>query len=126
MRAPTLDLEVLHTTQIANVRKEEKMIVRLVKIETDRTENIRGRIIERRYKYVIELWRWFKRPVYLRMIGDWVYAMNDDDTPIHVELTYSTLTATAFREVAMDYCSVEKAKEIIKLIKRNPDRFVLD
>lgn len=101
------------------------MIVRLVKIETDRTENIRGKVIERRYEYVIELWRWFRRPVYLRMIGDWVNAMNDDTT-IHVELTYSTLTATAFREVAMDYCNIERAKEIIKLIKRNPDRFVLD
>lgn len=102
------------------------MIVRLIKIETDRTENIRGRIIERRYKYVIELWRWFKRPVYLRMIGDWVHALNDDDKPIHVELTYSTLTATAFREVTCDYCSVERAREIIKLIKREPDKFVLD
>ena len=102
------------------------MIVRLVKIETDRTENIRGKVIERRYKYVIELLRWFKRPVYLRMIGDWVHALNDDAVPIHVELTYSTLTATAFREVTCDYCSVERAKEIIKLIKREPDRFILD
>ena len=102
------------------------MIVRLVKIETDRTENIRGKVIERRYKYVIELWRWFRRPVYLRMIGDWVYDMNTVDKPIHVELTYSTLTATAFREVTMDYCNIERAKEIIKLIKHNPDRFVLD
>ena len=102
------------------------MIVRLVKIETDRTENIRGKVIERRYKYVIELWRWFSRPVYLRMIGDWVNALNDDDAPIRVELTYSTLTATAFREVTCDYCNIERAKEIIKLIKRNPDRFVLD
>lgn len=101
------------------------MIVRLVKIETDRTENIRGKVIERRYKYVIELWRWFRRPVYLRMIGDWVHALNGD-APIHVELTYSTLTATAFREVTCDYCSVERAKEIIKLIKREPDRFILD
>lgn len=101
------------------------MIVRLIKIETDRTENIRGKVIERRYKYVIELWRWLRRPVYLRMIGDWVHSMNDG-TPIHVELTYSTLTATAFREVAMDYCSIERAREIIKLIKRDPDRFVLE
>lgn len=101
------------------------MIVRLIKIETDRTENIRGKVIERRYKYVIELWRLFRRPVYLRMTGDWVHALNGD-TPIHVELTYSTLTATAFREVTMDYCNIERAKEIIKLIKRNPDRFVLD
>lgn len=102
------------------------MIVRLVKIETDRTENIRGKVIERRYKYVIELWRWFRRPAYLRLIGNWEDALNDDDTPIHVELTYSTLTATAFREVTMDYCNIERAKEIIKLIKREPDRFVLD
>lgn len=102
------------------------MIVRLIKIETDRTENIRGKVIERRYKYVIELLRWFKRPVYLRMIGDWVHTMNDDAAPIYVELTYSTLSATAFREVTCDYCSVERAKEIIKLIRRNPDRFVLD
>lgn len=102
------------------------MIVRLVKIETDRTESITGKVIERRYKYVIELWRWFRRPVYLRMIGDWEDALNDDDKPIHVELIYSTLTATAFREVAMDYCNIERAKEIIKLIRRNPDRFVLD
>lgn len=102
------------------------MIVRLVKIETDRKESITGKVIERRYKYVIELWRWFRRPAYLRLIGDWVNALNDDAAPIHVELTYSTLTATAFREVACDYCSVERAKEIIKLIKHNPDRFVLD
>ena len=102
------------------------MIVRLVKIETDRTENIRGKVIERKYKYVIELWRWLKKPVYLRMIGDWVNALNDDAEPIHVELTYSTLTATAFRDVTMDYCSVERAKEIINLIRHNPDRFVLD
>ena len=102
------------------------MIVRLVKIETDRTESITGKVIEKRYKYVIELWRWFRRPAYLRLIGDWVHALNDDDTPIHVELTYSTLTATAFREVTMDYCSIERAREIIKLIKREPDRFVLD
>ena len=102
------------------------MIVRLTRIETDRTENIRGKVIERRYKYVIELWRWFRRPVYLRLIGDWVHALNDDEAPIRVELTYSTLIATAFREVTMDYCSVERAKEIINLIKHSPDRFVLD
>ena len=104
------------------------MIVRLVKIETDRKYNIRGKVIDRKYKYVIELLRWFKRPVYLRIIGgNWTSSnFLECDLPIHVELTYSTLTATAFREVAMDYCNIERAKEIIKLIKRNPDRFVLD
>ncbi len=102
------------------------MIVRLVKIETDRKESINGKVIERRYKYVIEVWRWFRRPMYLRMIGDWVHAFNDDEAPIRVELTYSTLTATAFREVACDYCNIKRAKEIINLIKHNPDRFVLD
>ena len=102
------------------------MIVRLVKIETDRTENIRGRIIERRYEYVIELWRWFRRPVYLRLLGGW-WDDYEHDRHIPAQLTYSARNATAFKDSALSkYGKVDMAKEIINLIKRNPDRFVLD
>ena len=102
------------------------MIVRLIKIENYRKVSITGKVIERRYEYVIELWRWFRRPVYLRLLGGW---WDDYEHGRHIpaQVTYSARNATAFKDSALSkYGKVDMAREIINLIRRNPDRFVLD
>ena len=102
------------------------MIVRLIKIETDRKVNIRGKVIERRHEYVIELLRWFRRPVYLRLNGGW-WEDYEHGRSIPAQLTYSAHHATAFKNAALSkYGMVEMARELINIIKHDPDRFVLD
>lgn len=102
------------------------MIVTLKRFTIATTRNIKGRVVVRRYGYVIALKRhWWNKPRYLRLIHDWPEALNNGND-CKIELKESFMDATTFKEGgAMDYCNVTAAKTIIGMIKEQPDKFIL-
>ena len=103
------------------------MLLRLHKIERDSLRNINGRLISRRYGYIIVRRRLFRKPMYLRLLPGW-YSCYSKGEPCKVEFTSCKSHATEFREDGETIGCLRKstALKIIKAIKNNPDNFILN
>ena len=103
------------------------MWLRLHKIERGSKRNVNGKVVSRRYCYIIIAHRWFRKPRYLRLLPGWFDAYFKGE-PCKVELTRYEGTATEFREdkETSGYLRKSIALELIEAIKENPDNFILN
>ena len=62
------------------------MWLRLQRIERDAKYNVNGKVVSRRYYYVIAVHRWFKHTKYLRMLPGW-FDNYTQGIPCEVQLT---------------------------------------
>lgn len=97
------------------------MWFKVKRYEHNRVRNVNGKVISRTYSYIIVAKRWFKKPRYLRLLPGW-YDLFTEGGICKVELTGNISTATDFR----DDDGRRKAEEVIRKIKEEPDRFVLN
>ena len=103
------------------------MWLRLQRCEIDAKRNVKGMVVSRRHCYIIVANRWFRKPLYLRMLPGWFDAFLKGE-PCKVEFTRYKWHATEFRE-DMETCSYLRkstALELIEAIKKNPDNFILN
>lgn len=103
------------------------MWLSLHRIERGSRRNVKGKVVNRRYCYLIAVNRLFRRPLYLRLTPGWF----DDylkGEPCTVELTRYKGYATEFREdkETSSYLRKSTALELIEAIKKNPDNFILN
>jgi len=103
------------------------MWLRLHRIERGFKRNVIGKVVSRRYCYIIVAYRWFRKPLYLRLIHNWFDAYFKGE-PCKVELTSHKGQATEFRddEDTCGYMRKSIALELIEAIKENPDNFILN
>lgn len=102
------------------------MWLRLHKIERGSKRNVNGKVVSRRYYYIIVAHRWFRKPLYLRLLPGWFDAYFKGE-PCKLELTSHKGYATEFREdkETSGYLRKSIALELIESIKENPDNFIL-
>jgi hypothetical protein len=103
------------------------MRLRLHKIERGSRRNVKGKVVSRRYCYIIVAHRWFRKPLYLRLLPNWFDAYMKGE-PCNVELTRYKGQATEFRDdkETISYLKKSRALELLKAIKKNPDNFILN
>jgi hypothetical protein len=97
------------------------MRFKVKRYEHNRVRNVHGKVISRTYSYIIVVRRWFKKPMYLRLLPGW-YDLFTEGGVCKVELTSNISNATDFR----DDDGLRKAEKVIRKIKEEPDKFVLN
>ena len=104
------------------------MIVRLQRYKIEEKRNVVGDVLSARYGYVIVIWKWRRwrfRKYYLRLLPDW-YKDYQKCNPVGVQLTRVRREASEFFTDTSNYMKKSLAEEIIKQIKSDPNRFILE
>lgn len=99
------------------------MRFKVKRLEQSRVCNVHGKVISRSYFYVIVVIRWFRSPRYLRLLPGWIDKYSQDQ-PCSVELVRLISYATTFKEAGG--VDKEVAENIIKRIKAEPDKFIIN
>lgn len=105
------------------------MKVKLKRYVINSTRSVSGKVLERRYGYVITIkrhwWKFWKKPRYLKLLYGWQSAIIND-LDVNVQLVSNISSATTFREDnSSDYSSKSTAESVIKLLKEQTSRFIL-
>ena len=104
------------------------MIIRLQRYTIEEKRNVAGDVLSARYGYVIVFWKWRRwrfRKYYLRLLPKW-YDDYCNGNPVSVQLTRVRREASEFFTDTSNYMRKSLAEEIIKEIKNDPDKFVLE
>lgn len=103
------------------------MRVRVKRFMLSCERNVKGKKLNERYAYVIEIKRWFKKKRYLRLLPGWVNALLKEDEKVKIELTRMRGQATTFYEgEQVNHNDWSTAMLIVSLIKKKPNKFVFN
>lgn len=105
------------------------MKVKLQRYVISSTRSVSGKVLERRYGYVIEIkrhwWKFWKKPRYLKLLYGWQKAIIND-LAVNVQLVSDISSATTFREDnSSDYSCKSTEESIVELLKEQTGRFIL-
>lgn len=102
------------------------MRVKLKRYTISETCNIKGKVVECRYGYVIAVKRhWWNKTRYVNLLQDWYHDLNDEEKTCKIELHDSIRDATRFEDQRMTIYSKAAAEAVVALIKEQPDKFIL-
>lgn len=82
----------------------------------ERVRNIQGKVISCRYEYYIMKRRWYRRPLYLRLLPGWQQAL-ENNKPCNIQLSTVWHDATTFTDKAM-------ADTVAYFIQHRPDDYI--
>jgi hypothetical protein len=104
------------------------MKIRLQQYTIESTRSVNGKVISRRYGYVIAVkrhwWKVWGKWRYINLLPGWQRSILHDEA-VRVRLV-SMSYATKFNEDgSMDLNKKSTAENVIKLMKEQPDRFIL-
>lgn len=105
------------------------MKIRLQQYTIESTRSVNGKVISRRYGYVIAVkrhwWKVWRNWRYVNLLYGWQNAICYDDVPVKVQLVSMDHATTFCEDGEMKFNCKSTAERVIELMKEQPDRFIL-